>query len=236
MPISPSTLERIPFFAGIPPEILKALARNFDVREIHASQRICKVGDKPGVVLFVLKGSLQIQEFATDGRLVGVASIAAGGAAGWLPLIDDSPFDCDLVAAEDAEVCFAPNTVLKQLVLQSPLLSERLLTQMASALRRITQDKLGLTLPNAYHRVYAQLHKLIEDPNNTSGRPSLPKQHEIAYMANTSRETVSRALQQLIKLGILTKAGHTLTIKKPDALSRLAHDGPDALHAKLDEA
>lgn len=230
MPITPETLKRIPFFEGLPTGRLEPFLGYFELKSFVAGQRIFKLGDRPNFLAFVISGSLQVQEFASDGRLVGVAPIIAGGAAGWLPMIDGEAFDCDIITAEETVLCLAPNQLLKRLVLENPLLSERLIAQMATALRRITQDKLGLTLPNAYHRVYVQIHKLVRK-SDTPTTMALPKQHEIAYMANTSRETVSRALQQLIRSGILAKTGHAITIMKPEELAKLAHDGPDALPA-----
>lgn len=228
MPITKETADLIPFFEGLPVERIAPYLAYFDLKPFAAGQRIFKLGDMPTFLAFVISGSLQVQEFASDGRLVGVAPIVAGAAAGWLPMIDNQAFDCDVVAVEDTVLCLAPNQLIKRLVLETPLLSQRLIVQMASALRRITQDKLGLTLPNAYHRVYVQIHKLVSK-SAAPAAMALPKQHEIAYMANTSRETVSRALQQLIRSGILVKAGHAITIRKPDELEKLAHDGPDAL-------
>ena len=53
-------------------------------------------------------------------------------------------------------------------------------------------------------------------------------------MVNTSRETVSRALQILIKNGVLTKNGHQLHIQQSETLKKLAHDGLDALPHQQD--
>ena len=60
----------------------------------------------------------------------------------------------------------------------------------------------------------------------------LPNQREIASIVNTSRETVSRALQLLIKGGVLGKAGHKLVVHKAELLEKLAIDGLDALPTK----
>jgi len=67
--------------------------------------------------------------------------------------------------------------------------------------------------------------------NSTTQRQvhHVPRQQDIAAMVNTSRETVSRALQLLIKNGVLTKSGHQLHIQQSEALKKLAADGLDAL-------
>jgi DNA-binding GntR family transcriptional regulator len=47
---------------------------------------------------------------------------------------------------------------------------------------------------------------------------SLPTQQDISIMINTSRETVSRALQVLIQSGVVEKDLRRLIIRKPEAL------------------
>ena len=44
-------------------------------------------------------------------------------------------------------------------------------------------------------------------------------------MVNTSRETVSRALQMLVKNGILIKHGHRFVVQHTDQLKQLAASG-----------
>ena len=45
---------------------------------------------------------------------------------------------------------------------------------------------------------------------------SLPYQQDIANMAGTSRETVSRTLKSMEDKGLISKSGHTLTITNYD--------------------
>ena len=52
----------------------------------------------------------------------------------------------------------------------------------------------------------------------------MPTHQEIASMINTSRETVTRSLQLLAKMGIIQKEPHRLVIVKPEALQQLLHN------------
>ena len=106
---------------------------------------------------------------------------------------------------------------------------ERLLKLLAASIRHSSTEKSMLSLPNAFHRVFVQIQQLSE--GTAAGQPlsHLPKQQELASIVNTSRETVSRALQLLVKSGVLAKVGHQVVIKEEGLLKRLASDGPDAL-------
>ena len=46
----------------------------------------------------------------------------------------------------------------------------------------------------------------------------LPTQQEISIMVNTSRETVSRAMQVLIQRGVVEKDLRRLIVRKPETL------------------
>jgi DNA-binding GntR family transcriptional regulator len=88
-----------------------------------------------------------------------------------------------------------------------------------------------LSIPNAFQRVFAQLNTFVKDTNKGSVIEGLPRQHEIAIMVNTSRETVSRAMHTLMKLDIIEKQGPMLIVKAPEKLKQAAMvgiDDPDA--------
>ena len=86
-----------------------------------------------------------------------------------------------------------------------------------------------LSLPNAFHRVFVQLHLLTNSASEQRASNIIPRQQDIASMVNASRETVSRALQALIKHGVLTKSGHQIQITSSALLNQLAQEGPQAL-------
>ena len=90
-----------------------------------------------------------------------------------------------------------------------------------------------LTLPSAFQRICFQISSLSSqaDSDWREDVSALPKQHDLASAANTTRETVSRTLQLLIKAGIISKVGHKVVVKRRDLLKRLAYDGPESLQA-----
>jgi len=115
---------------------------------------------------------------------------------------------------------------MQNLLANNAILANRFLQLSADSIRRLEQARVMLSLPNAFHRVFMQINLLSAGSN--SALTSLPKQQDIAHSVNTSRETVSRALQILIKSGVLRKVGHQIVIKQADALKKLAADGPQS--------
>lgn len=222
-------ISAVPFLQGLSDADLQELGSVSQLKALDPGQVLLKVGDLPAYLMFVLNGSLQAHECAPDGRIIGVGTFNMGDAIGWLPLIDGLPMTCSIQALEQTQLLLIPMPVAQRLVLTRPLMVERLLKLLAASIRHSSTEKSMLSLPNAFHRVFVQIQQLSE--GTAAGQPlsHLPKQQELASIVNTSRETVSRALQLLVKSGVLAKVGHQVVIKEEGLLKRLASDGPDAL-------
>ncbi|OQC43536.1 MAG: cAMP receptor protein [Candidatus Marinimicrobia bacterium ADurb.Bin030] len=91
---------------------------------------------------------------------------------------------------------------------------------MATRLRRSDQQIEGLSLSDAENRIAMCLLRLAEDLGVIKqGKviiENLPYQQDIANMAGTSRETVSRMLTLLQRKGYIQKYGRRLIINNYD--------------------
>jgi CRP-like cAMP-binding protein len=80
-----------------------------------------------------------------------------------------------------------------------------------------------LGIPNAYQRVFALLSQMSSAmPGGLIEVQNLPRQQQIAIMLNTSRETVSRAIAELVQAGVVEKDGRRLIVRRPTELARWA--------------
>ena len=92
--------------------------------------------------------------------------------------------------------------------------------ELAKRLRKSDQQIEALSLSDAEHRIGVSILNLAEDmgiiKKGQVTIDKLPFQQDIANMAGTSRETVSRVLTMFEEKNMITKVGHTLMI--PDYL------------------
>jgi CRP-like cAMP-binding protein len=160
---------------------------------------------------------------AEDGRLVGQSPANPGDPIGWLSVIDGKPMNASLVAAVNSAVLLIPSTIARNLLLPEPSVNQFVLQLLARGIRQHLDERRVLTLPNAFQRVFLHLHQLAQSAQ-AEGGPMLPKQQDIATSVNTSRETVSRAIQLLVKRGVLHKRGHQVIVLQRDQLKALAND------------
>lgn len=229
MPSNKLHLRDIPFLEGLSESELTQVASLSHAKSLRAGEQIFKCGEIPGFLGFIAKGRMLAQEISQDGRVIGITVLKRGDSIGWLSLLDGLPSTANVSALEATHLLLVPMQAAYRLMLSNPLITERLLKLLVSNIRRSRVEKQMLSLPNAFHRIFVQINTLSTDTPSGRALEHLPKQQELASIVNTSRETVSRALQLLIRKGILHKAGHQIVVKELGILKKLAADGLDAL-------
>lgn len=226
MPIAFQTVTGIPLFSGLSPEDLVEVLNEGQLRHLPPHTELLHAHSQPTHLLIVLQGQLQIMDVAEDGRIIRVSFANTGDMVGLLSVIDDQPIVSNVSSAVATDILLIPLPTARRMLFANPAITERVLKLLARHIRKTTEERRLLSLPNAFQRVFAQIVSLSQ-PNeaNATAVATLPKQHDIAVMVNTSRETVSRALQMLVKKGILVKEGHKIMIRQPDQLRQLANEG-----------
>lgn len=231
MAIPLARIVHIPLFQGISENVLSTIAGSMVSRNYAQNAVIFRKGDATEYMAFVLRGTLQVVDLSEDGRAVGISTLKVGSYFGEMSIIDGKPRSTSIVAMEPSEVAFLPKITARQLILHYPNVAERVMTRLAEIIRNSANQRALLSIPNAFQRVFVQIQNLAENARDGSTIESLPKQHEMANMVNTSRETVSRAIHLLQKTGIISKQGRVIIIQKPKELRQVAENGIETLEA-----
>jgi CRP-like cAMP-binding protein len=229
MAVSVDLIKQFPFFQGLPDLDLQTIAQNTQLGAAKQGQEILARGAVVSFLTFVVSGRIQSTEIADDGRVIGITILVPGDIIGCLTLADGQPVTNSLKTLEDSQLLLILMSLAKSLLNTQPLIAQRVMHLLAQSVRHSMKERSMLSLPNAFHRIFVQLNLLVNNHAAQRQIHHVPRQQDIAAMVNTSRETVSRALQLLIKNGVITKTGHQLHIEQSDALKKLAADGLDAL-------
>ena len=235
MAVAVDLIKQFPFFQGLPDIDLQIVAQNAQLGAAKQGQEILARGAVVSYLTFVVSGRIQSTEIADDSRVIGITILVPGDIIGCLTLADGQPVTNSLRTLEDSQMLLIPMVLAKSLLNTQPLIAQRVMHLLAQSVRHSMKERSMLSLPNAFHRIFVQLNLLVNNSTTQRQVHHVPRQQDIAAMVNTSRETVSRALQLLIKNGVLTKSGHQLHIQQSEALKKLAADGLDALpNQKMD--
>lgn len=214
-------LKRVPLFSDLAePE----LARFADVTREREYPRnsVILFEDDPGDALYIVStGQVKVVLIGEDGREVILSVLGDGDFFGEMSLIDDEPRSAHVIAMKDSQLLVLRRDDFQSRLEENPRIALKLLRVLVQRLRRADEKIGGLVLLDVNGRVA----QLLLDLSEESGGPKITRRlthHTIAQMIGSSRETVSRAMRELVERGAIDVSRREITIKQPDALRSMA--------------
>lgn len=223
--LSVADVMQYPLLKDIDEAYLAQLTEQMKVRHYERRQVVLKKGELSKELMFLHAGQLQVVDTSNDGRDVGLCLIAPGAVFGHVALIDEQTRSSSVVATQASTVVSMSKALALKLFYDHPVVMHRLLIEFAGIIRNTNSFRSVLSQSHASSRVYAVLVNLMRA--NVAGMMTIekmPRQQELAIMASTSRETVSRVISQLATKGIVEKDLRRLIIRQPEQLVLLADD------------
>lgn len=214
-------LKKVPIFAGLTQFDLDKLASLVTVQH-YAKDNLILLEEDMGRVLFIIgKGKVKISQINDDGREVILSILSAGDIFGEMALLDGSSRSASVTSLIDSELMILRRGDFLNLLEEYPKVSINLLRELARRLRKSDSQIKSLSLKDATGKVAYVILRLAEEigieKENSIVINGLPMQQDIANMAGTSRETVSRVFSKLQQNGLIIKKGSKLTITDIDA-------------------
>ncbi len=165
---------------------------------------------------FVAKESVKVTRLSKDGREVILTMLNAGDFFGEMSLLDGESRSANVIALEETEVLTLNREDFLVVLHDYPTIAIQLVKEMAGRLRKSDRQIASLSLSDAEKRITMCIIRFADDQGVIkNGKVSIPKtpiQQDIANMAGTSRETVSRALSILEKENLIERNGRELII------------------------
>lgn len=216
------SLRKIHLLSLLSDDLLHKVMQASRVQHFERASPVFMKGVLNDCLGILLAGSVQEVDVLANGSEVGLNILGPGSFFGEASVVDQQPRSASIFAMTECDVIMVPGDVARQLFFRHPPVAEAMQLHFVNAMRRMSELRTLLSLPNAYQRIYALL-SLIKQPGlgGMVHIAHLPAHHELAIMANTSRETVTRALSNLCRRGIVEKDARRLIIRRPDELQAL---------------
>ena len=168
------------------------------------------------VVFIVMSGTVKITRVNDEGKEVILAMLGSGEVFGEMAILDGESRSANALSQENCEVVTINREDFLNLLKTNNRVALNLMTEFAIRLRKSDQQIEALSLDDAEHRIGVSILNLAEEMglirNGVVTVENLPYQQDIANMAGTSRETVSRVMKIFEERGLITKSGHKLCI------------------------
>jgi CRP/FNR family transcriptional regulator, cyclic AMP receptor protein len=209
-------LRNVPIFADLEDKDLEKIVK-LGTHQKYKKGNIVVLERESGAALFVIiSGKAKVVRMDEDGREVILSIFGPGEFFGEMSLLDGLARSASVVATEKSELFMIHRRDFLGLLHDFPTVSISLLSELAMRLRKADMQIKSLSLKDAAGRIANVLLMLADDVGifrkGKAEIDDLPLQQDIANMAGTSRETVSRVIHQFSESGEVQTKGNKLTI------------------------
>lgn len=217
-------LGRVKIFSGLSPEHLADLAELAVPRRWSTGEVIFREGDAGDTCYVVQTGCVRVTRNHSDGRTITLAELRGGDLFGELAMFDSERRSATVEAAEDTTGVALLASDMRRLLIKHPEISIKLLAALAERLKEANERISRQSFQTVASRVAGVLLTQTEtqEANGAEAENVLIRstRAEIAQLAGSSRESVSRFLATLERAGLVTCGRGKVLIHDPAALRR----------------
>jgi CRP/FNR family cyclic AMP-dependent transcriptional regulator len=226
-------LRSIRLLAGLSDDVLADIAHAAQFKRYRRGQTILTRETCEQDLCLVSAGRVRVIMLAPSGREVRFRDIQTGGVFGEIAALDGRPRSVTVLAQEDTLVARLAPAVLGPLLQRHWPICERLLRDLASTLRDLTDRVYELSALSVQQRLIAELLRQAAPSHDGDALIWLdpaPRHTDLAATIDTSREQVSRELAALTRDGLVQRVDDRLCLTQVARLSdRLARGGDGRL-------
>ncbi len=213
---STNFLANVPIFSDLDKETLEKVLKS-GMLQSYKKNSVVLSEEETGSALFVIvEGKLKVSRSSGDEKEVILAMLNESDFFGEMSLLDGDARSATVTAIEDSKLFVIQRTEFLDLLMKYPEVSIALLTELTKRFRASSAKIKALSLKDAEGKVATVLLQLADDIGKIRQGiveiDHLPYQQELANMAGTSRETISRTLHSFAKKGLIELDGSRLRI------------------------
>lgn len=214
---------KVPLFQGLSKAEYEAICKAMIQRKFSANEVIVHEEDEENQTFFIIaSGKVYVTVITTEGKQTILATLQKGDFFGEMSILDGKPRSASIIAAGDCELFMLYRKPLLEILKKYPKITIQMLITMSQRLRRSNKQINTLSMMSVYGRIAEVILQIAKENGERIGDIVVvnnpPTHREIADMASTSRETVSRVLSQLRKKHYITTDRKKLVILNEEKL------------------
>ncbi len=219
-------LRSVPLFAGLEQGELERFSQVAVPRSFPAGTRVFHEGDSSDACYIVSAGSFRVTREHSDGRAITLATLGPGEIFGELAMLDGDTRSASAESITDGTLLALPANDVRSLLGRNPEIALKLVAGLVRRLRaanmRLSRQSFQ-TVPSRVAGILAQLSRDGQDAG-TEGDGEMQEvtirmnQTDLAQLAGTSRESVSRFLAELERAGVVRSGRGRVTVLQPNKL------------------
>jgi len=219
-------LKSVPLFADLEEGELERFSQVAVPRSFPAATRVFHEGDSSDACYIVSEGSFRVTREHSDGRAITLATLGPGEIFGELAMLDGDRRSASAESITDGTLLALPANDVRNLLSRNPEIALKLVAGLVRRLRaanmRLSRQSFQ-TVPSRVAGILAQLSRDGQEPGvDGDGEMSevtiRMNQTDLAQLAGTSRESVSRFLAELERAGVVRSGRGRVTVLQPQKL------------------
>jgi CRP/FNR family cyclic AMP-dependent transcriptional regulator len=214
-------LSRVPLFSELSPPELERIANVAVPRAFPKGVRVFHEGDTSDACYIVRSGDLRVTREHSDGRAIALATLAPGDIFGELAMFDGGTRSASVETLADSELLALPARDVRRLLADHPDIAVKLIVALTRRLRDANERVARQSFQTVPSRVAGVLSQLVGEDALPEGREGVTvrmTQADLAQLAGTSRESVSRFLATLERAGVVRVGRGRVTVLEPRRL------------------
>jgi CRP/FNR family cyclic AMP-dependent transcriptional regulator len=218
-------LRSVALFADLEEGELERFSQVAVPRSFPAGTRVFHEGDSSDACYIVSEGSFRVTREHSDGRAITLATLGPGEIFGELAMLDGDKRSASAESITDGTLLALPANDVRGLLGRNPEIALKLVAGLVRRLRaanmRLSRQSFQ-TVPSRVAGILAQLSR--EGQENKDGDAEMKEvtirmnQTDLAQLAGTSRESVSRFLAELERAGVVRSGRGRVTVLQPNKL------------------
>ncbi|HET7119827.1 MAG TPA: Crp/Fnr family transcriptional regulator [Solirubrobacterales bacterium] len=215
-------LKSVALFSDLEAEELERFSHVAVPRSFPAGTRVFHEGDDSDACYIVKEGSFRVTREHSDGRAITLATLGPGEIFGELAMLDGDKRSASAEALTDGDLLALPANDVRSLLARHPEISLKLVAGLVRRLRaanvRLSRQSFQ-TVPSRVAGILAQLSREAQDGEGENAEVTIRmNQTDLAQLAGTSRESVSRFLAELERAGVVRSGRGRVTVLEPAKL------------------
>jgi CRP/FNR family transcriptional regulator, cyclic AMP receptor protein len=214
-------LTRVPLFSELSTQELERISKVAVPRSFEKGVRVFHEGDSSDACYIVRTGDLRVTREHSDGRAIALATLGPGDIFGELAMLDGGTRSANVDALADSELLALPAADVRRLLSEHPEIAVKLIVALTRRLRETNERVARQSFQTVPSRVAGVLSQLIADDPVAAGPQGITvrmTQSDLAQLAGTSRESVSRFLATIERAGVVRVGRGRVTVLEPHRL------------------
>ncbi len=211
-------LKGVYIFSEVSEQYLEEILSHCKEKTVEKGKVIVNENELGDSMFLILEGEVKVSLMSEEGKEIILSTLRKGDFFGEMSLLDGEPRSANVIALTETDLLELSRRDFLTEIISNRHIASAILKVLSKRLREANDRILGLMSKDVFDRLaeYFQKEAKVKGRELIDGSivfERLP-QSEIASIVGSSRETVTRAIKEMVDRGMVITSGKQVILKK----------------------